>query len=152
MGYVKEGSKGIGLLFLGIVIILILGGLIGWGIWAITVATSQVRGQGDAIIEENSAENWTAAQARFEELYADIIATDRKIDVAYLALQEDPEDPTLKTNYTGTVNYCLTIVGEYNAEARKFLSEDFRAADLPEQINNNDPDTDCKESLQLPTQ
>jgi hypothetical protein len=116
-------------------------------IWTLSVAVSGPQGQGDAIREQNSAENWTSAQARFEEMYADIVATDRKIDVAADLAEQDPENQTYQQTLAGTKSYCLTVVGEYNAEARKFLSEDFRAADLPDQINNNDPDTDCKENL-----
>lgn len=120
--------------------------LIGAAIWGIGVAVSGPKGQGDAIRQNNSAENWTAKQALFEDLYADIEASDRKIDAAAQALKADPEDKTLQANYSGIVNHCISVVGNYNAEARKFLSEDWRSIDLPDQISNNDPSTDCKES------
>lgn len=138
---VKIGGFGM----LWIVVGVIFFGVLGVGIWAFTVITAEVKGTGDAVIEQQSAENWTAAQARFEEMYADVMATDRKITVAAEALALDPEDRTAKDTYLGTVNYCISVVGEYNAEARKFLSEDFRSADLPPQIGLNDPNTDCKE-------
>lgn len=123
---------------------LLLIAAIGWAIWAFTVATSDVKGQGDAIIEKNSAENWVAAQERFEEMYADIVASDQKIPNALAALEADPENPTLRTEHTGLVNYCLSAVGDYNAEARKYSARDFRSADLPEHINGFDSATDCK--------
>jgi hypothetical protein len=132
-----------GLLWVVIVIIVTL--VIGGAIWALNVATSGPRGQGDALIEQNSAENWTAAQARFEDLYADIEATDRKITVAGQAIAVNPNDKTAQQTYAGTVNYCLSVVGDYNAEARKYLAADFRASDLPTQIDNNSSATDCKE-------
>lgn len=126
-----------------LIIVAILG--IAAGIWGLTVAISGPKGVGDAIIEKNSAENWTAAQARFEDMYADIQASDRKISVARDALAVTPDDKTLQTNYNGTVNYCISVVGEYNAEARKFLAKDFRSADLPSEIGDNDSaSTDCK--------
>ena len=145
MSEYREASKigGFGLLWIVVAVIFL--GLIGVGIWGFTVLTAGVKGSGDAVIEQQSSENWTAAQARFEDMYADIVATDRKITVAAQALALDPEDRTAKDTYLGTVNYCISVVGEYNAEARKFLSEDFRSADLPEQIGMNDTDTDCKE-------
>lgn len=123
-----------------VAIILILSAII----WGITVATSGVKGQGDAVIKKNSAENWTAAQARFEDLYAEIKAADDKIDVAQDALALDPEDKTLQTNLSGTTNYCISVVADYNADARKYLAADFKAADLPDQIDEFDTDTDCK--------
>jgi hypothetical protein len=146
VGEYREASKGAGFFLLWGVVAVIVVGIVAVGIWAFRVITADVKGEGDAIIEQQSAENWTAAQARFEELYADIVATDRKIQIAAAALLEDPDDETAEDTYAGTVNYCLTIVGEYNAEARKFLSEDFRAADLPDQISDLDPETDCKEN------
>ncbi|AWY04865.1 hypothetical protein PBI_FLOOF_28 [Microbacterium phage Floof] len=113
--------------------------------WGVGVATSGPKGLGDAYAEKNSSQNWTAAQARFEDLYADIIATDRKITVAAEQKAADPGDKTAADTYLGTVNYCIGVVGEYNAEARKYLAADFRAADLPAEIDNYDPATDCKE-------
>lgn len=113
--------------------------------WGITVATAGIKGQGDAHIVKSSASNWTKAQARFEELYADIEATDRKITVAAEAKAADPTDKTAADTYLGTVNVCIGLVGDYNAEARKYLSEEFRSADLPARIDTRNPATDCKE-------
>jgi len=118
--------------------------LIGIGVWGFRVATAPIKGQGDAAITKYSAENWTSAQARFEDMYADIEATDRKIEVAQARLDKNPGDKTAEQTLAGTVNYCLEVVGDYNAEARKYLAENFRAADLPDQINNNQQSTDCK--------
>jgi hypothetical protein len=137
----RVGRFGLLWVVIGVVVVLAISA----GIWALNVATSGPKGQGDALVKKNSAENWTAAQARFEDLYADIEATDRKITVAGAALAINPADQTAQQTYSGTVNYCLSIVGDYNAEARKFLAADFRASDLPNQIDNNSSATDCKE-------
>lgn len=118
--------------------------LIGIAAWGFRVATAPIKGQGDAAMVKYSAQNWTAAQARFEDMYADIEATDRKIEVAQASLDKNPDDKTAQQTLTGTVNYCLEVVGDYNAEARKYLAEDFRAANLPDQINNHQQSTDCK--------
>lgn len=115
------------------------------GLWAFRVATSEPKGRGDAVIEKNSAANWTAAQARFESLYAEIVATDRKVTLAHELLATDPGNRTARDTYVGTRNVCLSFVADYNAAARSYLAGDFRAADLPAQITTTDPDTDCKE-------
>lgn len=118
--------------------------LIGIGLWGFRVATSPIKGTGDAAITKNSSANWTAAQARFEDLYAGIIAADRKLDAAAERLAANPDDLTLQQTHAGIQSGCITLVGDYNAEARKYLAEDFKASDLPDQISNNDPNTDCE--------
>ena len=142
----RGGRFGLGWFF----VILAVVALVGVGIWGFTVVTSGPKGQGDAVIEKNSAENWLKAQARFEQNYAEIKTTDVKINNAYMLWQEDPEDKTLQQTYAGLTSYCLGVVADYNADARSYLSENFRAADLPDQIetegNLADPATDCKEN------
>lgn len=123
--------------------IMLVVGLVGVAVWGFRVATSDVKGQGDATITKNSSTNRIAAQERFEDLYADIKATDAKIAPAKQVFKANPTTVN-QTNYTGLVNYCLDVVGDYNAEARKFTSADFRAIDLPAQISDMDESTDCK--------
>lgn len=115
--------------------ILIVGLLVGGGLWWLNVATSGVRGQGDGIVQRNSAENWLDAQARFEENYAEYEATLVRIDTAYAAHLAAPTDKTLHQTYLGTVGYCTALVADYNADARNFLREDFRASDLPASLD-----------------
>lgn len=127
----------------------IIGGILALAVlavapWLIRVATSETAGQGNAIIMKNSAENWTAAQAEFEGLYAEIVATDRKIAIAEEALALAPEDKTNRDILQGVKSACVSIVGDYNAKARTFLAENFRSADLPAQISDLDATTDCK--------
>jgi hypothetical protein len=116
--------------------------IVGVAWWGIGVATSGVKGQGDGITKRNSAENWLDAQARFEENYAEYESTLVRIDTAYAAWQTNTADKTLHQTYLGTIGYCTSVVADYNADARNFLREDFRAVDLPESI---DPAT-CKEN------
>lgn len=113
------------------------------GFW-LSVALSGPKGVGKAIIMKNDAKNWTDAQAGFEDRYAEIVAADRKIAVHKSALAADPKNPTLQTNLTGVTTVCMSAVGTYNADSRKFLKEDFKSADLPYQIDDSDPATDCK--------
>lgn len=140
----REANRGIRFSIgwvLGIIAVVLL---VGGAIWGISVAISGPKGVGDAVINKNSAENWTRAQAKFEDLYAEIQASDRKIQVARASLESNPTDKTAQQTLQGVQSACIEFVGEYNAEARKFLSEDFRAADLPARIENSDPTTDCK--------
>lgn len=127
---------------LAVVFILALAG----GIWAIKVATSDVKGQGDAARTKNSGTNRIAAQAWFEDTYAGIKAADERVDVMAEARKADPKDVVAATNYTGAVNYCIQLRADYNAEARKYTAEQFRSADLPAQIDSTDPSFDCKET------
>lgn len=120
-------------------------GLLGWAAWGISVAISGPKGQGDATVEKNSAANWTAAQAGFEQKYQDILSTDLKIVNAHTLLLTSPDDKTLMTNYSGLTSYCLSAVAEYNADARSYLSQEFRSADLPSEIDIDNSTTDCKE-------
>lgn len=115
--------------------------LIAVGIWGIKVAVSDVRGRGNSIITKNSAPNRIASQERFEKLYAEIRATDQKINV--ISGQKGMQE--WETNYNGLVSYCLGVVADYNALARSYRSEDFRSTDLPYQIDTNNTYTDCKE-------
>jgi hypothetical protein len=119
--------------------------LVSVSVWGFRVATSDTAGQGNAVIQKNDANNRIAAQQKFETMFQDIVASDRKITVAAAALAGTPGDRTLQTNLTGTINYCLQAVGDYNAAARSYTAEDFRASDLPAQINLTDSTTDCKE-------
>ena len=123
-------------------------GLLGVGVWGFQVVTSDPKGRGDATITKNEAGNRIRAQEGFEKVYADIVASDRKIDVADAAVKADPGDRTLRQNATGIRSYCLSVVADYNARARSFTSADFRDADLPYQIDNSDPATDCKGSTE----
>lgn len=128
-----------GRVILFIVIGVIVAGILSAVIWAVTVGTSQARGIGDGIIQKNSAQNWVDAQARFEENYADIEATQFKIEQAQTELDAAREQglptTTLEQTLTGTMNYCASLVADYNADARNYLREDFRASDLPDKID-----------------
>ena len=118
--------------------------LIGWAGWAISVAVSAPKGQGDAVKTKNSAENWTKAQAKFEELHQGIQSADKKTELAAERLKAAPNDPTLQQQHAGVQSGCISLVAEYNAESRKFLSEEFKSIDLPYQIDTTAPAFDCK--------
>ncbi len=127
----RAGRFGVG----WIVAIVVIVGLLGAGAWGISVLTAGVRGEGDKIVEKSSADNFIESQAYFEDHYAEYQATLVKIDIASTALSANPDDRTLQTNLTGVQSHCTNVVAEYNAEARKYLSEDFRSADLPGKLD-----------------
>jgi uncharacterized protein HemX len=131
-----------------IVIAIIVALVIGVGLWFFYVKTSGIKGQGDAERQKNSAQNWTKQQAEFERMYASIKAQDKNITIAYKEVKAKPDDTVKQTNYAGLVRNCNDTVATYNATARSFLAEQFRAADLPAQIDETDPATDCKENDQ----
>lgn len=119
--------------------------VIGAAIWGIKVATSGVKGEGDQTRITNDGRNRVNAQEWFVGQYEQIRSTDRRIDAAAAALAKTP-DEFGRTNYTGLVNRCMEMVGNYNAEAMKVSRGQWRDQALPFQIGADDPATDCKET------
>lgn len=74
--------------------------LVAVGIFVGRVLLSDPVGEGNAIIQKNSANNRIAAQERFESLYQEVIASDQKIDAAQQALSLSPDDKTLQFIHT----------------------------------------------------
>lgn len=124
--------------------------VIGIGVWGFKVITAEPKGKGDAVRTREGGTNRIAAQERFEELYAQVKAADQRIDVMGAAKKAAPTDVVAATNYTGAINYCIEVRAQYDAEARKYTAEQFRTADLPPQIDQLDPTTDCKPSKETP--
>lgn len=142
----REAHKWFGL-WVGwwIIIVLVMLALTA-GIWGLQVATSGVKGQGDAQIQKNSAKNWTEAQADFHKYYEGIMADDRKIDQAAADAKARPNDQVAQTNLTGLKAHCQDLVATYNTKAQSYLSRDFRDAGLPDKIDLSNPNTNCKEN------
>jgi hypothetical protein len=132
------------LAFFAVLLVVAVGLMWTFGFGLFQRETAAFRGETGAIERRESAENRVAAQERFEDLYAEIVATDRKLAPAEEALEADPDSQVRRTEFTGLTNYCLDVVGDYNAEARKYTAADFRAADLPAEIDGTDPATDCR--------
>lgn len=124
-----------GLAIIGIVVFV---SLISAAVWGVNVLTSDPKGRGDAYRQKESANNRIFAQQSFEQRYADIQATVAKIGAAEKVRTESSE---AETRYEGLTSYCAQVVGEYNAAARSYTTQDFRSADLPSQL---DPTTDCE--------
>lgn len=133
-----------------VIVAVLFMGAIATAIWAFRTGTSDIKGRGDAVQTKNAAGNRIAAQEQFEKLCAGIVAADKRIAVLAAAQRADPADVVAKTNYVGAINYCLGVVADYNAAARSYTSEQFRASDLPYQIDDTDPKTDCQETKETP--
>lgn len=129
-----------------IVVIILFCMVVGALIWGIRVATSDVKGQGDAITTKNSGTNRIRAQEEFVQKYNDVVASDRRIDQMGSALAQNPDSQIAQTNLNGAINNCINLVGDYNALVEKYTSADFIPEGYPTQIDNLSPDTDCKET------
>lgn len=129
-----------------VVLVVALASVTAAALWSLRVVTSDVKGQGDAEVMKNDARNRIRSQAGFEKLYADIQAADRNLTTTARVLRAKPTgDLKLETELLGQKHYCAGLVAEYDAKARSFLDEDFRAADLPQKIDSKDGTTDCEE-------
>lgn len=122
--------------------VLAVAGLVSIGIWYFKVATSDVKGAGDAARQNNSAANRLHAQQKYAELHEGIQATDRNIDTLAEAVKNDPTQVN-KTNLIGAQNVCQSSVAEYNAMATNVLTRGWIPAGLPVRVGD-DPGTDCK--------
>lgn len=130
-----------------VLLVLALALVTGALIWGLRVATSDVKGRGDAEIVKNEVRNRIRAQEGFEKLYQDIVTADRNLTTTSEVLRGKPTgDLKLETELLGQRHYCAGLVADYNARARSFTQEDFRAADLPLKIDDTDATTDCKET------
>jgi hypothetical protein len=122
--------------------VLVFFAVIGGAGWAFKVATSDIKGQGDAVRKVNSGDNRLAQQAYFEQTFEDIKKADRQL--TQLAADKAAKVEGADIRHTGAITYCQGLVADYNAAARKQIAEKFRAADLPAQIDATDTTTDCE--------
>lgn len=121
--------------------------VVGIGIWAFKVVTSDIKGEGDAKRQINSADNRINSQEHFHSLMADILRSDKNLDQAYIDKKEHPGDTFHETNYSGLLKHCNEVVAQYNADAQKISKNKWIDPNLPQQIDSTDPTTDCKETL-----
>jgi len=141
---VSTGAAAIGAGWIWAVLIVLGIGAIGVLLWTFGVFTSGIKGAGDAEVYKNSAANRIRAQEGFETLYQQIKVADRNLTMTAIQLSAKPDSDKLSTEALGQQQYCNDLVGQYDAKARKFTQAEFRAADLPHEIDMNDPQTDCK--------
>lgn len=125
-------SFGVGLMVtIGILVIVAIAAILVFGF---NVGTADVKGRGDAYRQQRSGNNRIFAQQHFEDLKAAIDKDLANIKVAKQAYKTDPNTITA-TNVTGVQQICNADVADYNASARKYLERDFKASDLPNNID-----------------
>jgi hypothetical protein len=129
-------------------------------LWLTGVFASPAIGKANAYRDKHGATNWTQAQAQFEQDYASVIKFDKQVTAAQDDLDQwvkdnpkwtesGPYDPVredhtnLVTDLKGARQQCQNTVADYNARARTYTLRDFKSADLPQQIDDTDPATDC---------
>lgn len=145
---VRTSVKGLAAGWVVAIVAIVLVGLIGLGFYVLRVATSDVKGRGDAEIIKNEAGNRIRAQEGFEAKFEAIRTADKNLNITAEALLAKPGDLKLSTELNGQKMICNDLVAQYNAKARSFSQQDFRAADLPNQITDTTATsaTDCKEN------
>lgn len=116
----------------------------------INTATAGIVGKAKEEQRIESAENRILQQERFETLYNDILAMDRKIEDSQEALDSATDDSDIefwRETLRGQINHCFDLVAEYNAATEKVSAEQFRDYRLPKHIDTEgdllDPDLDC---------
>lgn len=130
---------------IGVIVAVLLCAGLGWAGWAVKVATSDVKGAGDAQIKINSADNRIQSQELFQDLFRKVKEYDRGIDTLAEVVRISPTSFN-RTNLTGQILACQQAIEQYNAETDKISSAKWLSDDLPYKINENDPATDCKET------
>ena len=144
MGYKADAAKGIAWGWLLLIIFIVIAVVTSAGLWLFGVATSGIKGQGDATKINNSAENWTEKQKLFHTKYQAVEGAKQKISVykASVASATTPgEKKTAQTNLDGMISQCINYATEYNTETSAVLSRDWKDPELPYNIN---PVTECK--------
>lgn len=143
---VKDGAKILGGGF-GLVLVFVLGFMaIGAVVWGISVATSDVRGQGDATKQINSGTNRIDQYTHFWTLDKDIrsqaqnIATAKQqLDDFNKAMPISKDEPfniseqrtSLQNNYNGPLQLCRANVAQYNNDSKAYTSAKFKDSQLP---------------------
>lgn len=147
--HVKQGIKDFGagtLLVIGVVVVALV---IGSGVWLFRVATADVKGKGDQIIQtKGNADYRIAAYDAFYDACGAIQAKEDQI-----ALQQDlldglkPGDldyTRLQTNVVALQSSRASLIRSYNADASKADTRAaFHASDLPYSIDPAQETTTC---------
>lgn len=126
------------------------------GVWGVRVLWSGPKGAGDGVIQKNSSDNWINAQAQFNQDFQTYTTYKSQITDAQKALTDyekqprptdglgsmtwQEQDKNLRTTLTGLTQQCQSTASDYNTRSHSYLTQDFKDAGLPDQL---DP-TQCK--------
>lgn len=105
-------------------------------LWAFGVFSSGIRGQGDVIKQNNSADNRIQAQSAFNKLWGDIQSYRDNIQAAATALKANPADAYQQSVLTAEQQICRSAVQEYDADTLNTTMRDWRPAQDPAQIDS----------------
>lgn len=130
-----------------VVLVAVLAG----GGYALKVALAPVKGAADVHVEVNSAANRIAGQELSQASYNNILGYDRNLDQALRDKVEHPGDDYFAINYSGAVKTCQSAVAQYNADAAKIRTAPWWSPELPYQIDNSNPLTDCQPNITMET-
>ena len=157
----KDDVVGAGRIFWYGLLAVVVFGALGWLVWGMTVATSDIKGRGDQTIQINSAANRTFQYEHFLQLDGDIRAQAQTADAARktLAAFEATHPASANENFaltqtrtqmqqdaTGAEQICRSNVAEYNNESNSVLRQKFVDARLPVSF----PSAVCTDVAQLP--
>lgn len=121
--------------------------VIGVTTWYFKVATSAVKGAGDATVQVNSAANRLQAQDKYNKLYTGIQAADANLDTFADTYRLSPTEKNL-TDLSGATAICRKNVADYNQMATNALTKQWIPVEMPSMVGS-DPATDCKPSTPL---
>lgn len=134
MSYHKEAAKGIGTGAIYVIVIGIVLAIIGGIFFTMNVLLAPAKGAGGVIIKNNSAENRIEKQEQFEKLFAKVETNKGLVAQHTKNVAANPTDKQASTVLLGVQSACVASVEQYNAEARKVTSMDWKAADLPDSL------------------
>jgi hypothetical protein len=146
MGYKTDVAKGIGAGWLLVIILGVLALVTGAIFWGIGVATSDLKGQGDAIKQINSGTNRIEQYTHFWTLDKDIRSQAQNVATAKQQLADfnkampiSKDEPfniseqrtSLQNNYNGPLQLCRANVAQYNNDSKAYTSAKFKDSQLP---------------------
>lgn len=114
-------------------------------IWGLRVVTADIRGQGEAHVQLNSAQFRISAYNHFFESCSSVQGLEGSIDALtaqYAETTDERNKGIVLSSLTGTKAARHQAIADYNADARKEYTEgQFRDSDLPFSITDtNYPD------------
>ena len=147
--HVKQEAKEFGKGTLLVVAVVVVAILIGSGVWLFRVATADVKGAGDQVIQtKGNAQYRIAAYDAFYDACGAIQAKEDQI-----ALQEPlleaakpgtPDYQRLEANVVALKSSRASLIRAYNADASKADTRaNFLASDLPYSIDTTQEHTTC---------
>lgn len=133
----RDAAEGVGLAFIGTIVVIVLLLALGIGLWAFGVFTSGIKGTGDLQRQRNSADNRAHWSSVFNGLNQQIGADQQKIIAAKQAATDPGATRQDQINLNGLIQNCLSNVAEYDGDVGNTL------AVLPAGLPSNIPNTVC---------